>query len=66
MSRRARLGIATLIVVAVLLAAGWWLLGPVSAPEGVTMSDLGSVEDLKARFNADKGHTRLILILSPT
>ncbi len=66
MSRRFGLGAGALVVVAGLLAAGWWLLGPVSAPAGVTMSDLKSVEDLKERFNADKGETRLILILSPT
>ncbi len=66
MTRRSRLWIATFIVVAGLLAAGWWLLGPVSAPAGVTLSDLRSVDDLKARFNGDRGQTRLILILSPT
>ena len=30
------------------------------------LTDLGSVEDLRARFNQDKGKPRLILLLAPT
>ena len=29
-------------------------------------TDLHSVEELKAAFNADRGHARIVLILSPT
>ena len=31
-----------------------------------TLDDLTSVEDLMARFNADAGSPRLLLLLSPT
>ena len=30
------------------------------------MTDLNGVDDLKARFNADRGVTRLVVIFSPT
>ena len=36
------------------------------APPGVTLSDIHRVGDLQQRFNADAGHPRLVLILSPT
>ena len=49
------------------LLAGWlYFLGPRSAPPGVTMADLHGVADLQARFNADRGQPRLVVILSPT
>ena len=50
----------------VLVAAGLHFLGPRSAPPGVTMADLHGVADLQARFNADRGQPRLVVILSPT
>jgi len=31
-----------------------------------TLSDLGGVPELKARFNADAGKARIVLLLSPT
>jgi hypothetical protein len=52
--------------VVVLIAAGLHFLGPRSAPPGVTMADLHGVADLQARFNADRGQPRLVVILSPT
>lgn len=58
--------LVALLVVGLVLAAGWWLLGPVSPPKGVTLSDLGGVDQLKTRFNEDVGATRLVVILSPT
>ena len=36
------------------------------APTGVMLTDIHRVGDLQQRFNADAGHPRLILILSPT
>ena len=33
---------------------------------GVTLTDIHSIEDLRARFNADHGTPRLVLLLSPT
>jgi hypothetical protein len=54
------------LLVVLLVAAGLHLLGPRSAPPGVTMADLHGVADLQARFNADGGQPRLVVILSPT
>jgi hypothetical protein len=49
------------------LLAGWLrFFAPRSAPPGVTMTDLRGVADLQARFNADRGVPRLIVIFSPT
>jgi hypothetical protein len=31
-----------------------------------TLRDLGSLDDLKAAFNRDAGHVRLVLLVSPT
>jgi hypothetical protein len=50
----------------VMVAAGLHFLGPRSAPPGVTMTDLHGVADLQARFNADRGQPRLVVIFSPT
>ncbi len=43
-------------------------LGDRALPDvpGVTLTDLKGVEDLRARFNADKGAPRLVLFFSPT
>jgi len=35
-------------------------------PAGLTVTDLSSVEQLQARFNADNGVPRLVLALAPT
>ena len=49
------------------LVAGWlYVFAPVSAPPGVRMVDLHGVGDLQARFNADCGRPRLLVIFSPT
>ncbi|HEX6678881.1 MAG TPA: hypothetical protein VF486_28160 [Actinomycetes bacterium] len=64
-----RRGASILLLVAVLvvaLVAGWLRFAPRSAPKGVSMTDLHGVADLKARFNADRGVTRLVVIFSPT
>ena len=65
-----RRGAAVLLLAAVLvvgLVAGWLrFFAPRSAPAGVTMTDLHGVTDLQARFNADHGATRLVVIFSPT
>jgi hypothetical protein len=53
-------------LVFVLVAAGLHFFGPRSAPPGVTMADLQGVADLQARFNADRGQPRLVVIFSPT
>src|SRR4029450_6369403 len=48
-----------------LLAGGLHFFGPRSAPPGVTLTDLQGVADLQARFTADRGLPRLIVIFSP-
>jgi hypothetical protein len=66
-SRRSMVGfLAVCLLVFALLAGGLYFLGPRSAPPGVTMADLHGVADLQARFNADRGQPRLVVILSPT
>jgi hypothetical protein len=35
-------------------------------PAGATLRDLRGIEELKTWFNANNGHVRLILLLSPT
>ena len=73
---------ACLVVLALLTARMTWLAsstGPggrasatvtlspgATGPAGLTVSDLGSVEQLQARFNADKGAPRPVLALAPT
>ena len=34
--------------------------------QGTTLTDLRSMDDLRARFDADAGSPRLILLVSPT
>jgi hypothetical protein len=35
-------------------------------PAGLAVTDLHDVSELQARFNADRGHPRLVLALAPT
>ena len=66
-SRRATaVFLAACLLVVVLIAAGLHFIGPRSAPPGVTIADLHGVADLQARFNADRGQPRLVVIFSPT
>jgi hypothetical protein len=58
--------VAVCLLAFVLIMAGLHFLGPQSAPPGVTMADLQGVADLQARFNADRGQPRLVVIFSPT
>jgi hypothetical protein len=65
--RRRPLGFLAVCLLVFLLVAGWLsVFAPVSAPPGVTLADLHGVGDLQARFNADRGQPRLVVILSPT
>jgi hypothetical protein len=65
--RRVGVGfLAVCLLVFVLVAGGLHFLGPRSAPPGVTMADLHGVAELQARFNADRGQSRLVVIFSPT
>jgi hypothetical protein len=67
-SNRRTLG-ALAVVVALVLGVAWFLLGPGEAPAGqpplVTL-DLNLLEALRAEFNRDSNHARVIVLLSPT
>ena len=67
LARKNTLGLLTL---AALLLAVWLIaespLFHKTAPPGLRLSDLRTVSQLRARFNTDRGMTRLILVLSPT
>ena len=64
----------TAAVVAVLLGGAVALvqsfLGPIGGyrceEPAMTLSDMNSMDDLRARFNEDAGSPRLVLLLSPT
>ena len=64
---RRTLGFLAACLLVFVLVAGWLYVSvPVSAPPGVRMADLHGVGDLQARFNADRGQPRLLVIFSPT
>ena len=58
--------LAVCLLVFVVLAGGLYFFAPRQAPPGVTMTDLHGIADLQARFNADRGLPRLVVIFSPT
>jgi hypothetical protein len=64
--RRILVFVAACLLVFVAVAGGLYFFAPRSAPPGVTMADLHGVADLQARFNADRGQARLVMIFSPT
>lgn len=41
-------------------------ISEVASGPDAQVSDLSSVQQLQSRFNADQGHSRLILLFSPT
>jgi hypothetical protein len=54
-------------VVTILLFAAAILLGLFSYPApNQALTDLHNIEELKVRFNQDRGMTRLMLLISPT
>jgi hypothetical protein len=42
------------------------VIGTLSPSSSVTLTDLNRTDELRARFNQDKGAPRLVLLLSPT
>jgi len=54
--------IATVIAAAII--AG--VIGSLKPDSNVTLTNLNNIEELRARFNQDKGTPRLLLLLSPT
>jgi hypothetical protein len=55
--------IIAVVVVAAIIAG---VIGSIKPDSNVVLTDLNSVEELRARFNQDKGMPRLLLLLSPT
>jgi hypothetical protein len=67
-SNRRTLGVLA-VVVAVVVGIAWFLLGPGEAPAGqppLVALDAASLEALRADFNRDSNHARVIVLLSPT
>jgi hypothetical protein len=51
------------VVVAAVIAG---VIGSLRPNPGITLTNLNNVEELRVRFNQDKGAPRLLLLLSPT
>jgi hypothetical protein len=60
---RWRWAILAVVAVAAIIAS---VIGSYKPDSNVTLTDLNGIEDLRARFNQDKGTPRLLLLLSPT
>jgi hypothetical protein len=64
------LKVRNLLALAIILLVVWLVVeSPLfhkTAPAGVHLTDLHSVEQFQSLFNADTGTPRLVLILSPT
>jgi hypothetical protein len=60
------------VAIAIAAVAAWSIVVDVPlpavahAPETSRLEDLRSADAFKARFNEDRGHVRLVLLLSPT
>ena len=72
-SRLIRWGATAAVVVALLggaVALVQFLLGPIGgyrcAEPAKALADIGTIDDLRGRFNEDAGSPRLVLLLSPT
>jgi hypothetical protein len=48
------------------LALGGCAARTATPPVPATLQDLAAVDDLAARFDRDRAHPRLVLLLSPT
>ena len=55
--------ILAVVVVAAIVAG---VIGSLKPDSNVILTNLNSVEELRERFNRDKGAPRLLLLLSPT
>jgi len=55
--------ILAVVVLAAIIAG---VIGSIKPDSNVILTELNSIEELRARFNQDKGTPRLLLLLSPT
>ncbi len=60
---RWRWSILAAVIVAAIIAG---IIGSFKPESNVILTNLNNVEELRARFNQDKGKPRLLLLLSPT
>ena len=55
--------IIAFVAVAAIIAG---VIGSIKPSSDVVLTNLNNIEELRARFNQDKGTPRLVLLLSPT
>ena len=55
--------IIAVVLVAAIIAG---VIGSIKPDSNVVLTELNSIEELRARFNQDNGTPRLLLLLSPT
>ena len=55
--------VVALVVVAAIIAG---VIGSRKPNSNVALTDIHNIEELRTRFNQDKGTPRLLLLLSPT
>jgi hypothetical protein len=55
--------VIALVIVAAIIAG---VIGSIKPNSNAALTDLHEIEELRTRFNQDKGTPRLLLLLSPT
>ncbi|HJU48104.1 MAG TPA: hypothetical protein VJ689_08230 [Gaiellaceae bacterium] len=66
MALRALLVVAAVLALAACGGGGQRDAGSTAAASASDVRDLRSVDELRSAFTADRGHARLVLLISPT